>query len=309
MTLKSINPIVLVVDDSPDSLGMINAALNKAGYTVLVSLSAEQALSISDQIKPDVVLMDAIMPGIDGFECCALMRKSLPLTPIIFMTGLTDVEHTVKAFESGGNDYITKPVNPAELLARITAHINNANMINNARTALDTAKQYILAINNNGEVLWTTPETEELLKANKIDSSLSEEKIKTTLKNWLFTIGNNTTNKSGNKNDLVFHASQKPLTIRYFKAISGNEHLLRIVEHDAIMDDKKLKDALPITKREAEVLLWIAHGKTNREIAEILSLSPRTINKHLEQIYTKIQVDNRTSAASIAIQTLLGLPV
>ncbi|MES9845606.1 MAG: helix-turn-helix transcriptional regulator, partial [Candidatus Sedimenticola sp. 6PFRAG5] len=70
-----------------------------------------------------------------------------------------------------------------------------------------------------------------------------------------------------------------------------------------------LEAALPITKREAEVLLWVAHGKTNREIGEILDLSPRTVNKHLEQIYPKIQVDNRSGATSIAIQALLGLPV
>jgi len=93
----------------------------------------------------------------------------------------------------------------------------------------------------------------------------------------------------------VLHTSTKPLTIRYFKTVNSNEHLLRIVEHEAIMN--------------AEVLLWIAHGKTNREIAEILSLSPRTVTKHLEQIYAKIQVNNRTAAASIAIQSLLGLPV
>ena len=113
MSLKNTNPIVLVVDDSPDSLGMINASLNTAGYTVLVSLNGEQALNIAKQIKPDVVLMDAVMPVIDGFECCVQIRQILPLTPIIFMTGLTEVEHTVKAFECGGSDYITKPINPS----------------------------------------------------------------------------------------------------------------------------------------------------------------------------------------------------
>ena len=301
MNIKSSNPIVLVVDDSPDSLGMINTALNTAGYTVLVSLNAEQALSISEQIKPDVVLMDAVMPGVDGFECCQRMRATLPLIPIIFMTGLTEVEHTIRAFEAGGTDYITKPVNPDELLARITSHIHSAKLIDNARTALDTAKQYIFSTNNMGDILWTTPETQDLLQENQLDSTVTSEEIKSNLKNWL---------KSGDKNnDLILHASEKTLTIRYFKAVGDNEHLLRIVEHENIMDANVLLNALPITQREAEVLLWVAQGKTNREIAEILSLSPRTINKHLEQIYSKIQVDNRTAAASIAIQSLLGLPV
>jgi len=301
MSENNQKPIVLVVDDSPDSLGMINVALDNAGYMVLVSLSAEQALNITEQIKPDVVLMDAVMPGVDGFECCIRMRQILPLTPIIFMTGLTDVEHTVKAFESGGNDYITKPVKPEDLLARITVHINNAKMINNARDALDTAKQYVLAVDAAGEILWTTPETEALLKTNGLNQTVNDVKLKAELSQWL--------DNHERKSDLVLHASTKPLTIRYFKAVNSNEHLLRIVEHEAIMNAEVLKSNFPITKRESEVLLWIAHGKTNREIAEILSLSPRTVTKHLEQIYAKIQVDNRTAAASIAIQSLLGLPV
>ncbi|HFE38004.1 MAG TPA: response regulator transcription factor [Gammaproteobacteria bacterium] len=301
MNLQNSNPIVLVVDDSPDSLGMINSALNNAGYTVLVSLNAEQALNITEQIKPDVVLMDAVMPGVDGFECCVQMRKILPLTPIIFMTGLSDVEHTVKAFKSGGTDYITKPVKPEDLLARITVHITHVKMIDHARTALDTAKQYILSVNNEADILWTTPDTHDLLKHKGLGDAVHNAQLKQAMKDWL--------GACNKKSDLIFHVSDKPLTIRYFKAVNSAEHLLRIVEHEAIMDASALEAALPITKREAEVMLWVAQGKTNREIAEILSLSPRTINKHLEQIYTKIQADNRTAATSIAIQALLGMPV
>ncbi|MES9965184.1 MAG: response regulator, partial [Candidatus Sedimenticola sp. 20ELBAFRAG] len=74
MALDKTNPIVLVVDDSPDSLGMINTALNQAGYMVLVALNGQQALDIVAQIQPNVVLMDAVMPVMDGFECCRQMR-------------------------------------------------------------------------------------------------------------------------------------------------------------------------------------------------------------------------------------------
>jgi len=321
MVVKSNRSIVLVVDDSPDSLGMINTALNQAGYTVLVSLNGEQALDIIQQIKPDVVLMDAVMPVLDGFECCKQMRKKLPLTPIIFMTGLIDVEHTVKAFECGGNDYITKPIKPEELLARITSHVNNANMINNARAALDIAKQYVLAVNNHGAILWATPDTRELLQKNSMGVSqvddescgsqanekhdvlqdVLKDELKSALKEWLKI--------DGKRSDLLLPASNSALSVRYFKTVNEDEHLLRLVEHESMLDATVLEELLPITKRESEVLLWVAHGKTNREIGEILSLSPRTINKHLEQIYTKIQVDNRTAATSIAIQALLGLPI
>jgi DNA-binding NarL/FixJ family response regulator len=300
MALDKSNPIVLVVDDSPDSLGMINTALNQAGYTVLVALNGRQALDIVARIEPNVVLMDAVMPVMDGFECCREMRNTLPLTPIIFMTGLTEVEHIVKAFEHGGNDYITKPIKPEELLARITAHITSASMIENARAALDVAKQFVLAVSGMGEILWATPETRALLAHSGIGTGPGSG-FAATLKEWI--------GGEGSKNDLIVQTQGDPLTIRYFKAVTSDEHLLRIVGHDLLMDASVLEATLPITKREAEVLLWVAHGKTNREIGEILTLSPRTVNKHLEQIYPKIQVDNRSGATSIAIQALLGLPV
>jgi DNA-binding CsgD family transcriptional regulator len=76
------------------------------------------------------------------------------------------------------------------------------------------------------------------------------------------------------------------------------------MEGDAGSDQTVLKTRLMVTDREAEVLLWIARGKSNRDIAEILSLSPRTVNKHLEQIFTKLGVENRTSAAALAVRTL-----
>ena len=80
--------IVLVVDDSPESLGMLNVALNMQGYTALVALNGLQALAIAAKVEPDVVLLDAVMPEMDGFETCRRLKEMLPNTPIIFMTGL-----------------------------------------------------------------------------------------------------------------------------------------------------------------------------------------------------------------------------
>lgn len=301
MPLDRNNPIVLVVDDSPDSLGMIHTALQTGGYTVLVALNGKQALDIVAQIQPDVVLMDAVMPVMDGFECCRKMRQSLPLTPILFMTGLTESEHIVKAFEHGSTDYITKPLNPDELLARITAHVRSAHLIRDAREALDSTRQHVLAVNSQGEVLWTTPEARELLAGNDIEVTVGAFLFSGEIKRWL--------GEQKAAQDLIIHTHQRPVIIRHLKAVHADEHLLRIVDQHQLLDPKVLEGVLPVTKREAEVLLWVAQGKTNREIGEILTLSPRTVNKHLEQIYTKIQVDNRAAATSIAIQSLLGMSV
>jgi DNA-binding CsgD family transcriptional regulator len=90
----------------------------------------------------------------------------------------------------------------------------------------------------------------------------------------------------------------------YIGQIGPDEYLLRLVEGGLDDDRTVLKQKLAVTEREAEVLLWIARGKSNRDIAEILDLSPRTVNKHLEQIYAKLGVENRTSAAALAVRTI-----
>lgn len=298
MAMNNSNPIILVVDDSPDSLTMLNASLYKEGFTVLVALDGEQALDILNQIEPKVILMDANMPNMDGFECCQQIRKDLPLIPIIFMTGLTESEHIIKAFKSGGTDYITKPVDSSELIARINTHINNANLISDARTALDLAKQNVLSVNNDGDILWATPETTELFESHGYHLFQKPISLIASIKNWL----------DGNtKIDLLIKTNSTPIKLRYFKKINDDEHLIKILGQGLLFDSTILEESLPITKRESEVLLWVAHGKTNKEIGEILSLSPRTINKHLEQLYQKIHVDNRASATSIAIQALMGI--
>jgi DNA-binding CsgD family transcriptional regulator len=97
---------------------------------------------------------------------------------------------------------------------------------------------------------------------------------------------------------------QTKLRLLYVGQIGPDENLLRLIEGELGNEQTVLKQKLSVTEREAEVLLWIARGKSNRDIAEILSLSPRTVNKHLEQIYAKLGVENRTSAAAMAVRTI-----
>lgn len=290
--------VVLVVDDNPNSLGMINMALGDIGIAVLVALNGQQALNVLEQVTPDVILLDAVMPVMDGFECALEIRQTLPLTPIIFMTGLSDEEDIVKAFEAGGTDYIIKPIKPQELLARIRQHSNHANMLTEARRALDSARKHVFCISEQGNILWSTPEAQQLIEQYEHNRRDPSQEFKAQLSSWLPNgmVGH----------DLALAMENELLTVRYFKQARDNEYLLRIQSPNAEVDPALLEQSLQITNREAEVLLWVAHGKTNREIAEILEMSPRTVNKHLEQIYPKIGADNRTAAASIAIQSIFG---
>ena len=103
--------------------------------TVLVAREGEHALSIVEKVTPDVILMDAVMPGADGFETCRRLKQNRALAhvPVIFMTGLSDTEHIIEGLEAGGVDYVTKPIVPGELLARIRVHLANARMAQSAR--------------------------------------------------------------------------------------------------------------------------------------------------------------------------------
>ncbi len=291
---------VLVVDDDPNSLGMINMALDEAGIAVLIALNGQQALHVLEQITPDVILLDAVMPVMDGFECAVEIRKKLPLTPVIYMTGLSEVEHIVKAFDTGGNDYIVKPIHPEELLVRIRQHTSSARMLMDAQKMLDTMRQHVFCIDNHGRILWATPEAQDLLSQYQQQPGPASVELADQLSSWL------PNGQAGHDLALPLRQDKIVLTVQYYKQNEEDEYLLKIQSPNVEIDPSVLEEGLSITNREAEVLLWLAHGKTNREIADILDMSPRTVNKHLEHMFPKIGASNRTSAASVAIQTILG---
>ncbi|MFT5084877.1 MAG: DNA-binding NarL/FixJ family response regulator [Lentisphaeria bacterium] len=297
ITEPSTGYLVLIVDDSPDTLGMLNDALETTGMTTLVALEGKQAIAIAKKITPDVILLDAIMPGMDGFDTCTLLKSNPALKniPVIFMTGLSDTDSIIKGFAAGGVDYLTKPINPLELIARIKVHLLNARTTLSAQTALDSAGQNIFAVDGSGTKLWATPTVDKLLA--EIHSQDLGNTFTSDLKNWL-----KHSPKEGNK--FHFPSAGKGYTSIYVGISEQGEHYVRLVDEDGADETGVLKDFFGITKRESEVFLWLAKGKTNREIAQILDFSPRTVNKHLEQLFKKLDVDNRTSAAAMAIQCL-----
>ncbi len=125
---KPDDAVVLIVDDMPDNIAPLHDALDDAGYTVLVALDGESALARAAQALPDVILLDAVMPGLDGFEVARRLKADPELAhiPVLFMTGLTETEHLVKALAAGGVDYVTKPVKPLEVMARMGVHLKSA---------------------------------------------------------------------------------------------------------------------------------------------------------------------------------------
>ncbi len=210
--------VILIVDDTPDNLALLSDALDEVGYMVLVALDGLSALSRIQRRRPDLILLDALMPGLDGFETCQRIKAD-PATadiPVLFMTALTDSEHVVKGFAAGGIDYVTKPINTEEVLARVASHLRTARILQTARAA----------------------------------------------------------------------SQAQPLTLNDEPAYAT------------------LSARFQLTEREVEVLRWVACGKTNRDIGDILGLSPRTVNKHLEHVYVKLGVETRTAATSVALSAM-----
>src|SRR3954465_11129539 len=130
--------VALVVDDSPKTLRLLTDALDGAGMTVMVALDGAAARRLVAQITPDIGLLDAVMPGMDGFETCRRLKRDAGVAnvPVIFMTGLAENEPILRGVEAGGVDYVTKPIVIEEMLARIRVHLGNARLTQSARAAL-----------------------------------------------------------------------------------------------------------------------------------------------------------------------------
>jgi DNA-binding NarL/FixJ family response regulator len=294
---------LLVVDDTPETLGFLTDTLDHAGFTVLIATDGESALRLLGQITPDLVLMDAVMPGLNGFDTCRRMKrnKMLAHVPVIFMTGLTETENVLEGLAAGGVDYVTKPLVVDELLARIRVHLANARVAAGTRAALDATGRFLLAADASGRLLWCTPKARQLLvelfpTMNDAGASLPAGVMAQLMQ--LRADG------PGSQARLHVDVKGRKVEISVMSPIGPDELLFRVTELSTTADERQLQQTLSLTTRESEVLLWISRGKANREIGEILAISPRTVNKHLEQIFVKLGVENRASAAARAIRAL-----
>ncbi|MGD1879957.1 MAG: response regulator [Kiloniellaceae bacterium] len=302
--------IALVVDDSPETLSFMTDALEESGISVLVARDARTALTLLGRIIPDVILLDAVMPGLNGFETCRRLKQDHRLSqiPVIFMTGLSGTEDVVKGLRAGGVDYLTKPIAPDELLARVGVHIANARITQSARDALDATGRSVIAVAGDGRVVWSTPRAAALLGRapdNSRDSLQGGDIVlDAALRSWMATCTERPLSAVPPRRFDV--ALGVTVELSYLGRHGLGELLFRVSDGSAASPTEQLQTRLHLTAREAEVLNWLAQGKSNRDIGAILSLSPRTVNKHLEQIYVKLQVENRTAAAVLAIRTVDG---
>jgi DNA-binding response OmpR family regulator/DNA-binding CsgD family transcriptional regulator len=296
---------VLVVDDTPDTLALLTDALEEAGMTVLVALDGESAIERAQRVLPDIILLDAVMPGLDGFETCARLKASPAVAsiPVVFMTGLTETEHVVRGFRAGGVDYVTKPIVPEELIARIRAHLANARLVASRQDALDLTGRALFALGRDGTIEWRTPEAARLLHALQPDPE-RRARLPASISDPLLATLAHPTTQLRRVPPLAVQVHGGQVMLRPIGRTGTDEVLVAVEAAGEDGSDTRLRSRFGLTAREAEVLLWIARGKSNRDIGEILGLSPRTVNKHLEHIYVKLGVENRASAAGVALGVL-----
>jgi DNA-binding NarL/FixJ family response regulator len=293
---------ILVVDDTPETLGLLTDTLDDAGFTVLIATDGESALALVEQITPDLVLLDAVMPGMDGFDTCRRLKgeKLLRHLPVIFMTGLSETEHVVHGLAAGGVDYVTKPIVVDELLARIRVHLTNARTAHGTHVALDASGRFLLATDAAGRLLWCTPKARQLLTDLFPAAAGPAGCLPPELSERLRRLAQARTPSAPFEAEVSGHR----IELNYLSAVGSDELLFRLSEIGRGGEELLLQQALALTSREAQVLRWLSCGKSNREIGEILDISPRTVNKHLEQIFVKLGVENRAAAAGRAIRAL-----
>ena len=315
--------VVLIVDDMPDNLAVLHDALDESGHTVLVATSGAQALQRAAQAHPDIVLLDALMPGMDGFEV-ARRLKADPATaaiPIIFMTGLTETEHLVAGLEAGGVDYVTKPVKVRELIARIGVHLGGARrarrqarQASQARNALDAFGYASVTVRAaDGRLLWTTALARELLQQYfGADAASAAAVLPEPVAQWLRrSLPAPGQPLPPDPPRYAVDQGARRLSFSLHQQVGDSEGggdwllVMREVSDAAVIES--LAQAFRLTAREAEVLYWVVKGKINRDIGDILGASPATVKKHLERILAKMGVETRTAAAAMAMNRIRQL--
>ncbi|APW35926.1 DNA-binding response regulator [Rhodoferax koreense] len=281
--------VILVVDDALDTLRMLVDALDAEGYAVLVARDAEEALQRFEIAVPDGVLLDAVMPGIDGFALCRQLKATPPWShvPIVFMTGLSETEQILQGFAAGGVDYVVKPLRIPEVLARLATHVRNAQATRLAREAVDVAGMGAVVLDGLGRVAWRSPQATRWLDEAFQPDAADE---RTTWLQSAIGLGQTSAAMPGRRRLVARHMGQS--------GFSEATLLLHVLAADTVTALRQ--PDVPLTPRETEVLSWLAKGKTNRDIADILGMSPRTVNKHLEHIFEKLGVETRSAATAIA---------
>jgi DNA-binding NarL/FixJ family response regulator len=221
---------ILLVDDDKTLQTVLTRYLEKRGYSVRVVTSGIQGLKLFSQDPPDIVVSDIMMPGMDGLEFCRRLRatKTGQLVPFLFLTAKKDLEDRIQGHYIGADDYVTKPFEPLELLAKIEAQLERSRRIHSEMVRL----------------------MQNVPKNNDADDDFDDAPV----------------------------------------------------EAVAPVKDPVPEEDLPLTPAEARVFWEVIQGLTNKQISQRLFISPRTVQTHLSNILTKLNLENRSQLVRFAFE-------
>jgi DNA-binding response OmpR family regulator/DNA-binding CsgD family transcriptional regulator len=293
---------LLVVDDVPANLAMLTDAATAAGFRVLLAEDGERALRLAERARPDLILLDVSMPGIDGLETCRRLKAGAPTReiPVIFVTALGDTLDKVAGLEAGGVDYVTKPLQPAEVLARIRVHLELRRLRvelqdevarreeaeRSLRHSLDRA---VLVATLDGEILFSTVRAARMLPRHFPGAAAAR------LPEPLLACIRDAPGEPARE----FPTAEGRVRVRRF-AETGEAECATLLLEEIAAPGGLLQRHFNLTPREAEVLFWIAQGKSNPEIAVILANTTGTVKKQVASILEKLGTENRLAAAKLA---------
>lgn len=298
---------ILLVDDVPANLGALGEFLGAAGAKLFVAQSGAAALARLETMRPDLILLDVTMPDMDGFEVCRRLRSG-PAgadVPVLFITALGETADKLAGFAAGGADYITKPFQAPEVIARVTAHLRlrglqrelaaRAEELQRQNEALELEMQRRLATERamqrslDRAVLVSGPDGTVQFCSDRAARLLAQHFPQAP---------------SGRVPDALWRGEAVAGLAVARSPRSDREAVLWLLEERAAPPTPAQLEQLGLTPREAEILFWIAHGKTNGEIGIILGLAPNTVKKHVQNLLPKLGVETRIAAALRAMEEL-----
>jgi signal transduction histidine kinase len=273
--VKSNNPVILLVDDSLTNLAFLNAILQQNGYQILLARTGEKALTIAKREKPDLILLDIVMPGWDGYETCRRIKSddSLVLTPVLFLSELKNAEDKLRAFAAGGVDYVHKSFQKEELLARVQTHIELYHLREKLEHKIAEREQKILlyAIELEQKIEEQTAklnQAKEIAEAANLSKSQFLAKMSYELRTPLNAI-------FGYTEMLMEEAQESKLTdfVKDFtRILASGKHLLGLINH--VLDLSKVESG----KMELHLETFPVKNLLNEILAIVQPLAEKKAN-------------------------------
>ncbi|OEU58041.1 MAG: hypothetical protein BA862_11350 [Desulfobulbaceae bacterium S3730MH12] len=257
--------VIMVVDDNHDSLKLLTDILSEQGFQVRQALNGQLALTAVKQQSPDLFILDIKMPEMDGFELCRQLKNNdvTRNVPVIFISGLEDSDDKVKAFRIGGQDYITKPFEDTEVLARVKLHLEVSSMRKNLENIV---QQRTINLEESNIALKVLLEHRGSEREKFEENALSH--IRSLVTPYLERLRNTDLDRRQSSLLDIVEVNLLEITSQF----SGTLY----------------SSSLGLTRREMEIAALIKAGKTNAETASLINISEHSVSFHRQNLRKKL---------------------